>query len=444
LGTAVGMTIIAQLLASGLVEQSGWFLIVGVVAFQWLKRDSYRGVGQCLLALGLLFLGLHEVGRGAEDLATEKAARDALEAALGNRVAAACIGAVVAVALQSSTASVGLAIGLATGGFFPAHAILPWIVGTNAGVSVTALVVGWKSLDGRRLGAATLLARAAVALPLFLFAGTIMGFASRLGWNPAHEIASLQTAFNLVVGLVALPFLDPLVRCVRWLVADGAAGEAGRPRTFLDEQALESPSLALAQATRQTQLMADRVESMLRRYRAAETERNTDLAKQVQREDDLVDAFNADISAYLGRIGEAMGPEDARWQFALLGFSNELESVGDVIDKNLCDSVIKRAAELVTFSDAEAKVLAEAYETVLKRLRVAAGFLSWRDAGSAKEFLDGKEKFNDWCRQAERDHFQRLKSGEIPAGSGPYFLDLLNSFRRINSHLSSIGYAFEE
>jgi hypothetical protein len=61
---------------------------------------------------------------------------------------------------------------------------------------------------------------------------------------------------------------------------------------FLDEKALESPSLALAQATRQTQLMADQVQAMLAQYWVAETTRNTDLAKTLQRDEDKIDTFN--------------------------------------------------------------------------------------------------------------------------------------------------------
>ena len=144
------------------------------------------------------------------------------------------------------------------------------------------------------------------------------------------------------------------------------------------------------------------------------------------------------------RIGESMSQEDTQWQFTLLTFSNELESVGDIIDKNLSDSIIKRAAELVIFSPAESEILRQVHEKVTKRLQVAIGLLSWRDNDSAKEFLAGKETFNDWCRLLEKEHFQRLKSRDpSTVGSSAYFLDILNSFRRINSHISSIGYAFE-
>lgn len=443
LGGSVGMTITAQLLASGVTNEAGYLLIVGVIGFQFLRRDLYRGIGQCLFALGLLFLGLHEIGKAAGILADDPAARNVLAVILTHPGVALLAAAMAAVILQSSTATIGLSLGLSAGGVFPPTAMIPWIVGTNLGVSITSLIVGWRSWDGRRLGAASLLVRAAVAVPVFLLSGFITTAAGLTPLSPFRQIAMLQTGFNLMAGLIAVPILNPITRLVQYLVAPQPEDEPSQRGEFLDEKALESPSLALAQATRQAQLMADQIRLMLAQYWIAETTRNTDLAKKLQQEEDKIDAFNTTLSDYLSRIGEGMSQEDTQWQFTLLAFSNELESVGDIIDKNLCDSVIKRAAELVAFNPAELEILRQIHEAVTQRLQVAIGFLSWRDPDSAKGFLDGKEKFNEWCHRLEREHFQRLKSRD-PAtlGSSAYFLDFLNSFRRINSHISSIGYAF--
>ncbi len=444
LGGSVGMTVTAQLLASGVTNEAGYLLIVGVIAFQILRREVYRGIGQCLFALGLLFLGLHEISKGAGFMADQPQARDVMVMTLGNPVLTLLSAAILAVLLQSSTATIGLSIGLASGGVFPLAAMVPWVVGTNLGVSVTSLIVGWKSWEGRRLGAASLLARAVVALPIFLFSGALTLAISELPVSVFRQIALLQTGFNLVVGLLAVPFLGQITRCVHYLVAPQPGDEAAQQPEFLDETALVSPSLALAQATRQTQLMADQINTMFAQYWIAETTRNTDLAKRLQQEEDKIDTFNTGISAYLSRIGEGMSQEDTQWQFTLLAFANELESVGDIIDKNLCDSIIKRAAELVVFSPAESEILRQVHEAVTKRMQVAIGLLAWRGTDSAREFLAGKETFNDWCRTLEKEHFQRVKAREpATVGSSAYFLDILNSFRRINSHISSIGYAFE-
>jgi phosphate:Na+ symporter len=443
LGGAVGMTVTVQLLASGVTNASGYLLISGVIGFQFLHREMYRGIGQCLLALGLLFLGLHEIGQAASVMATAAQPRAVLSMMLGHPALTLLAAAFLAVLLQSSTATIGLAIGLIVGGVFPLTTMVPWIIGTNFGVSLTSLLVGWRSLDGRRLGAATLLARIVVAVPVFLLAGSLTAALSHLPFSSSRQLAILQTGFNLLVGLIAVPLLGPITKIVDYLMAPQPGEKDSSREQFLDRNALDSPSLALAQATRQTLVMADRISSMLSQFWTAETTRNTDLAKKIQHEEDQIDEINTSLSDYLSRIGEGMSQQDTQWQFTLLAFANELESVGDIIDKHLCDSLLKRAAELVVFSHAESDILRQVHDTIDKRLQVAAGFLSWRDTDSAKGFLASKESFNDWCRQLEKEHFQRLRTRDTATlASSAYFLDMLNSYRRINSHISSIGYAF--
>ena len=445
LGGAVGMTVTVQLLASGVTNASGYLLISGVIGFQFLRRETYRGVGQCLLALGLLFLGLHEIGQAAGAMATSPQARSFLTMTLSNPAVTLATAAFLAVLMQSSTATIGLAIGLIVGGVFPLSTMVPWVVGTNFGVSMTSLLVGWRSWDGRQLGAATLLARIVVAVPILLLATSLTAAMVHLPFSPSRQLAILQTGFNLLVGLIAMPLLGPLTKVVDYLVAPQPGDQGPSQDQFLDRNALDSPSLALAQATRQTLLMADRISSMLEQFWTAETTRNTDLAKRIQHEENQIDTINTGLSDYLSRIGEGMSQQDTQWQFTLLAFANELESVGDIIDKHLCDSLLKRAAELVVLSKDQTEILRQIHEAIGKRLQVASGFLSWRDTKSAKEFLASKEAFNDWCRQLEKEHFQRLKTRDTAIlASSAYFLDMLNSYRRINSHVSSIGYAFEE
>jgi phosphate:Na+ symporter len=443
LGGNVGMTITAQLLASGVTNESGYLLIIGVIGFQILRRELYRGIGQCLFALGLLFLGLHEISQAANALAHDAHAQNILSTILTIPAMTLIVAAVIAVVLQSSTATVGLALGLSGGGVFPPVALIPWVIGTNIGVSITSLIVGWRSWDGKQLGAASLFIRVAVAIPVLLTGAWIDSGLSHSPFSQSRQIVIAQTGFNLLVGVLAIPFLGAITKSVHYLIKPQPGDDPEKKTDFLDQKALESPSLALAQATRQTQLMADQIRSMLDQYWAAETTRNTDLAKTLQCEEDKIDTFNTRICDYLSKIGDGMSQEDTQWQFTLLGFANELESVGDVIEKNLCDSIIKRASELVVFTPAEVEILRQVHDAVTKRLQLAVGFLSWRDTDAAKKFLDGKERFAEWCHKLEREHFQRLKTRD-PAtlGSSAYFLDVLNSFRRINSHISSIGYAF--
>jgi phosphate:Na+ symporter len=444
LGANVGITVTVQLLAFHIQDFAGLFILLGVLGFQFLNREVLRGIGQCLLSLGFIFLAMKLIGEGASALAAHPESREWMRLFEGHPVLTFLFVAGLTVFVQSSTASIGFAIGLSASGLFSADLLVPWVLGANVGIGLTGLAAGWSTLEGKRLATANLLAKLAVALPLLLAPAVLDGLFGRLPGSVPREMAMFHTGFNLLTGLIFVPLLGPVTRLVRLMIIP-APSSGGLPtvESYLDDQALESPSLALANATRETLLMADGTKLMLQFFWKGYSTRDLDLTLRVQQEDDRVDRYYRTIKDYLSRIREGLTGEEARWQFALLTFSNELESVGDIIDKNLCDILRKQTAEAVWLPNEDYNVLCELYERVMARFNIAQGLLANRGGSQTRGFVGGKESLNEWCRQAQRAHYERLRNA--PAGSlaaSAYFLDILDNFRRINSHISAVGYAF--
>lgn len=444
LGANVGITVTVQLLAFHVLDYAGLFILLGVIGFQFLNRERLRGVGQCLLSLGFIFVAMGLIGAGATAMSVNPESREWLHLFEGHPLLAFLFVAGFTVCVQSSTASIGFAIALSGSGIFSAELLIPWVLGANVGISFTGLAAGWGTLEGRRLATANVLVKVVIALP-FLFVPTLaLRWLEMIPGGLPRDIAMFHTGFNLLVGLVAIPFLGPITSLVRMMVVPTPA-PSGLPviESYLDEQALDSPSLALANATRETLHMADGVKLMLQYFWSGYSTRDLNLSIRVQKEDDRVDDYNHKIKDYLSRINEGMSGDEARWQFALLTFANELESVGDIIDKNLCDILRKQMGEVVWLPEPEYQALCELYGRVMTRFDVALSLLASRGGGQVEEFISGKESLNEWCRDLQKVHYERLHS--VDAGTlaaSTYFLDLLNSFRRINSHLSTIGYAF--
>lgn len=444
LGTNVGITVTVQLLAFQIQDYAGLFILLGVVGFQFLRREVLRGIGQCLLALGFIFLAMGLIGAGAATMSANPESREWMHLFAGHPILTFLFVAGFSVCVQSSTASIGFAIALSGSGLFSPELLIPWVLGANIGIGLTGLAAGWKTLEGRRLATANVLAKLVIALPFLFFPGLVLEGLLEIPGDLSREIAMFHTGYNLLVGLVAVPLTGPLTRLVRMLVVPTPAS-AGLPvpQSYLNEQALDSPSLALANATRETLHMADAVKLMLKYFWTGYSSRDLNLALQVQAEDDRVDAYNDKIKDYLSRVSEGMSGAESRWQFALLTFANELESVGDIIDKIMCDTLRKQTGEAVWLPDPDYEVLKQLYHRVMVRFDVALGLLASRGDGAVDEFLSGKESLNKWCREAQKTHYERLHaSGGDGLSASTYFLDLMNSFRRINSHITTIGYAF--
>ena len=445
LGANVGITVTVQLMALRLQDYAGAFIVFGVLAFQFLRREVLRGTGQCLLAFGFIFLAMQMIGAGARELNAYPEMRDWAHLFAGHPLLVFLVVSVFTLAVQSSTASIGFALAMSVTGLFDYRLLVPWVLGANVGIGLTALAAGWATLEGRRLAFANLLAKTALALPLVLLPWLAEEVFSVLPGPVMRETAMFHTGYNLAVGLVFVPLAGPLVRLVRWMISPAPAPAEGLPpaESHLDLAVLESPSLALTNAARETLAMSDSVKRMLEYFWIGYEGGNPAMIEQVTREDDRVDRYYRDIKDYLSRIGGGLTPEEAQWHFAMMTFSNELESTGDIVEKNMCDMFRKQREEGILLTGPDHDALEDLQARVRRRFAVAQGLLANRGGPGIKEFLDEKEAINRWCRDAEQRHYERLLGAPPQAiAASAYFLDLMDSYRHINSHITSIGYAF--
>lgn len=445
LGANMGITITVQLIALRLQDYAGAFILLGVLGFQFLRREKLRGTGQCLLAFGFIFLAMQMIGDGAEQLNALPEMGEWVRLLGRHPLLVFLIVSLFTLAVQSSTASIGFAMGLGASGLFGPRLMVPWILGASVGIGLTSLIAGWSTLEGRRLAVANLLAKLPLALPLVLWPGLAESVFALMPGPIMSQSAMFYTGFNLAVGLVFVPLAGPLVRLVRWMIAPAPAPLSGLPtgESYLDPAVLESPSFALTNAQREILAMSDSVKRMLEYFWRGYETKSPSLIEQVAREDDCVDRYYREIKDYLSRIGGGLTPEDAQWHFAMMTFSNELESAGDIVEKKMCEVFRKQFAESLPLTAPDHAVLRELQTRVLQRFIVAQGMLIHRGGPGINEFLDGKEALNKWCRQAEKEHYERLLgAGPQVIGASGYFLDLLDGYRHFNSHITTIGYAF--
>jgi phosphate:Na+ symporter len=107
--------------------------------------------------------------------------------------------------------------------------------------------------------------------------------------------AEFHTVFNVATAVIFIGLLDTMARLLKKLLPNRVQeADPSRPR-YLDESALETPSLALADAARETLHMGDLVEIMLRKVMAAMMTNDRSLVDQVSKMDNSVDNLDEAI-----------------------------------------------------------------------------------------------------------------------------------------------------
>jgi phosphate:Na+ symporter len=440
LGANVGLTVMVQLITFDLQDFAGVFIVAGGIGFLFLQRAIFRGTGQICLGLGLVFLAMGIIGNTGKLAATSQDMK-ALFAILEHYPWLVFVSTgLLALVLQSSTACIGLGIGLAKGGLVTGAALVPWVLGANLGIGLTMMIAGWASIEGRRLALASILLKTFFAL-LILLAGSQLAsyLMTTLPGGIDRNAANLNTFFNLLIGLCALPALSPISRGLSYLVPSQSLEEQDEPGIFLDPLLLQTPSLALSQAVREESRILDHLRLMLRTVWTMCTNQNRDVKNKVEDLYGRVIAIQAELKDYLEQIAdENLSDEDINWRFNLLDYSQELVIAATLIKRDLVDAAIPYARLTKEVPAEDSSELENIVNRTMERVHKATVLLMAQDVRMANRFIQEKEEISDQYRAIRRRHLERLGPGQKPDAS---FFDLLNCFRRINAHLTSVAYA---
>jgi phosphate:Na+ symporter len=446
LGANVGITVTVQLIAFRFFDIHALLLLVGVVLYLWSRSETTRGAGQTILSLGFIFLAMDLVSAAASQLTADPDFRTIMTVLANHRWLILIFSAGLTFATQSSTAVIGLVIALADAGTTNLQAVIPAVLGANLGLGLTSLVTGWGTLAGKRLAWANLILKCAAILPAMILFGTVLRAIAEMPGDIARQAANLHTGFNVIVALAGAALAGVVGRLVvRAIREEPKDAGIGGVTTHLDPSALASPVFALANSSRETLRLAEEVKNMLGGAWRGFMERDAFFVRQVQAHDDRVDELHSAIKQYLSQIpADKMTPRDSQLQFGLLHFASQLETIADIIDKNVCHQILKQIADPLPLSEADMAELSEMHQRAHRRLEMAILVLTTRDRNTAQEFLKEGDELKNWFIEVQKRHYQRLVGCDAKVlQASTRFLDLINALRRISGQLNTIGHTFE-
>jgi phosphate:Na+ symporter len=441
LGASVGVTVSVQLIAFRLQDYAGAFLLTGGVGFLFTKRAIFRGLGQMLLGMGLVFLAMGIISSAGAAVATNRDLRLLFGVVDNYPLFVFIATAILTVALQSSTASIGLGIGLAQAGLFSALTMVPWVLGANLGIAITMMVAGWGSTEGRRLAIGSLLIKGCGAVSILLCGPKF--FALIINFLPGavdRQAANLNTGFNLVLGLVALPLISPISRILTFLIESQAIDDSSEPDSYLDPLLLQTPSLALNQAAREELRLLDELKLMLKTVWTMLWSKNLSLLSKVEERQRRIENTQDELREYLGQISdENLSEDDIEWKLSVLDYSQELAAIGTLIKRDLADAVIRQIQLEKEPSPEDRQELESYYARTIERVEKATFILMSRDSRLAAEFIREKEQINVQFRLLRK---MRLEKAASAQSGSTNLIDTISCLRRINSQLTSLAYAF--
>ena len=441
LGADIGTTVTVQLLAFNLLGFAPLVVFLG-----WLVYTAFAGtakyVGQAVLGFGFLFLGMKLIADGTAPLKESALFGDLFQALVAQPLILFLVAAVFSAVVRSSAATLGIALSFATSGLMNLDGAMAMIFGANVGTAATALVAAvGANAEARRVAAAHAIFKVVGVLIFLPFSVAFADLIRHTTDDPARQIANAHSLFNLTLALVFLPFTRVAADIFTRLVPDTGRRDVGA--IYLNPNVLDTPAVAIGQATREVLRLGDVVLQSLRDSIVVFERDDERIMKEIIRRDDLIDRLEEDIKQYVVKLREhSLTEEQSQRESALLFTVVNLEEIGDVIEKDLMELADKKMRGHYRFSAQGWAEIVDLHTKVVENLELAISAVATQDPGIAEKVVRHKSNINLMERRLRQTHMERLHEGlRETIDTSSIHLDVLAALKRANSLVAGIAYA---
>lgn len=440
MGANIGTTITAQLVAFKLDEIAPLFVIVGVVLLMSAKQKKRKDIADIVLGFGILFMGMGIMSSALKPLADSPMFSELIMAIGENWVLGIFTGLALTAILQSSSATTGILIALASTGSITINIVLPILFGCNIGTCVTALIAS--------IGANKTAHKAAAIHLMFNILGTLIfiPFLKPLGhivqeMSPGdvqRQIANAHTIFNVTATIILVPLSKYMIMIVNKLIKGEDEVELRGPK-YLDERLLETPVIAAGQVQKETLRMANKAKENLELSMKAFRENNESLVKKVYDNEKLINILEEEITAYLVKLSKCdLSAKESNLVASTFHIVTDIERIGDHVE-NIADLTLEKVGRKLKYSEDALNEIDYIYDQTIKALDITIDSYANENIEEAGTIYEIERKIDASQKEFRENHIKRLSQGSCNAYDGAIFMDLLSNFERIGDHATNIA-----
>jgi len=440
LGADAGSALMAKILTMDLSWFGPVLLIIGVWLMVKYKNRS-ADVGQALTGLGLMLLALSMIIQTAQPIFQTNIARELLESMTTDIGLNILIGVGLALLSYSSLAATLLIATLAATGAISLESALEVSVGATIGSGLLAMMSG-NSAGGvsKQSAIGGFIFKSVGACIVLPFTGVIANEAVKFGMKPLEIVVNFHLGWNFIRTIIQLFFVGSMAKLMEKIIPNELKEQDEKEPKYLEKTALESPSLALINAGRETIRMSDYVQNMVNGLPLLMGDKaHTSDAKSLRENNKIVDSLYLSIRNYLMQLSGLEGKESVRWA-QIMQWSIIISQAGDVLHRIIRQLENEKIEKRLSFSNEGKQELLKLTEEIKISMNLAMAVFIDQDPKTAAELLKQKDIFRSLEHSFSQAHFARLSKRKIPTiETSSLHLDVMNNLKGFNSLICSIA-----
>ena len=443
MGANIGTTITAQLVSLDVDFLAPVALGIGIVIYMFSNKPKHKNIAEILIGFGILFTGMDFMKEAVKPLAGYQGFTDMLLSFGHHPILGVLMGFAITAIVQSSSASMGMLIALASQGLIPITAALPILYGENIGTCVTSLISSIGASRNARRAAIMHLTFNVLGSMIFMFilSKPIVAIVTAIDpTDAARQIANAHTLFNILNVIVLLPFNKLIVKLALKLVPEtkGEQDDDDKVVKYIDDRMI-TPSIALANIIKETLRMGEKSKESLNAAMDGIVDKSKEKIELSFKREKLINELQKSILNYLLKLSKASLNEDSRETVdALFNTVNDIERIGDHAE-NIAE-LAKDIVDLeISFSDVGIGELKDMYNKVVSTYTYALEAMRTSNVELACKVIKMEEQVDMMEKSCRANHMNRLNSSSCSIESGVIYLDIISNLERVSDHAVNIA-----
>ena len=444
MGANIGTTITAQLVSLDVDFLAPVALGIGIVIYMFSNKPKHKNIAEILIGFGILFTGMDFMKEAVKPLAGYQGFTDMLLSFGHHPILGVLMGFAITAIVQSSSASMGMLIALASQGLIPITAALPILYGENIGTCVTSLISSIGASRNARRAAIMHLTFNVLGSMIFMFilSKPIVAIVTAIDpTDAARQIANAHTLFNILNVIVLLPFNKLIVKLALKLVPETKSEQDDDDKVvkYIDDRMIETPSIALANIVKETLRMGEKSKESLNAAMDGIVDKSKEKIEVSFKREKLINELQKSILNYLLKLSKASLNEDSRETVdALFNTVNDIERIGDHAE-NIAE-LAKDIVDLeISFSDVGIGELKDMYNKVVSTYTYALEAMRTSNVELACKVIKMEEQVDMMEKSCRANHMNRLNSSSCSIESGVIYLDIISNLERVSDHAVNIA-----
>ena len=461
IGANIGTTITGQMIAFKLTAAALPAIAIGVSLKYFSKKRKYRHIGDIVLGFGLLFFGMMVMKDGLSPIKSDPQFIAFFTLfntqTIGGLLLCVFMGAALTVAVQSSSATVGLTMTLAMSGLLDFNTALGLVLGENIGTTITAQLatLGSDNVEAHRTANAhTIFNTAGVGIMLLIFpwfadfvelvtlklgAGAVTYTVNGEYVNVPRYIANGHTLFNVINALIFLIFLPRLIQLTIWISPKPRKSKERYGLPTFDSGFIDSPIGALARVKGEIIRITEFAHLNLKKLSFCLKIRDDDILGEREAVEEFLDDSQKVIISYLTTIYQGeVNESEANEISEMMRITNNIERLGDSME-NVSKILEQIYDNRIEFSDQAKQDLTAISEKVIDYLGLIVDEMREKSDGFYQRALACEDMIDQMREQMRYLHIERLRGNQCSVDAGVLFIALVSNYEKMGDYCFNIA-----